>query len=68
MQEGKDVRTGDWKVNEIEWINPLLLLSAKPLVYLINMSERDFIRKRNKWFVFFQIIVDLLIFIHYYNT
>jgi len=51
VQDGKDVRTGDWKGNEVEWINPLFLLSAKPVVYLINMSERDFIRKRNKWLV-----------------
>jgi len=51
LKEGKDVRTGDWKASEVEWINPLLLLSAKPIVYLVNMSERDFIRKRNKWLV-----------------
>ena len=49
LQDGKDVRTGTWKPTEIEFINPLFLLSAKPIVYLINMSERDFIRKRNKW-------------------
>jgi len=49
LHEGKDVRSGDWKNSEVEWINPLFLLSAKPIVYLINMSERDFIRRKNKW-------------------
>merc|ERR1712137_723635 len=49
LQSGKDVRTGDWKAQEVEWINPLFLLTAKPIVYLVNMSERDFIRKKNKW-------------------
>jgi obg-like ATPase 1 len=29
-------------------INPLFLLTAKPVVYLINLSEKDYIRKKNK--------------------
>jgi obg-like ATPase 1 len=29
-------------------INPLFLLSAKPVVFLVNLSERDFVRKKNK--------------------
>lgn len=33
---------------QIEYINPLFLLTAKPVVYLINLSEKDYIRKKNK--------------------
>lgn len=33
---------------KVEFINPLLLLTAKPVVYLINLSEKDYIRKKNK--------------------
>jgi len=33
---------------KIEVINPLFLLTAKPVVYLVNLSERDYIRKKNK--------------------
>jgi len=29
-------------------INPLFLLSAKPTVYLVNLSEKDYIRQKNK--------------------
>lgn len=29
-------------------INPLFLLTAKPVVYLVNLSERDYIRRKNK--------------------
>lgn len=29
-------------------INTLLLLSAKPVVYLVNLSEKDYARKKNK--------------------
>jgi obg-like ATPase 1 len=34
---------------QVEVINPLFLLSAKPVVYLVNLSERDYIRKKNKY-------------------
>ena len=33
---------------QVEVINPLFLLSAKPVVFLVNLSERDYIRKKNK--------------------
>lgn len=29
-------------------INPLFLLTAKPVVYLVNLSEKDYIRQKNK--------------------
>jgi len=48
-EEGKDVRKGDWTNKEIDVINNLQLLTAKPVIYLVNLSERDFIRKKNKW-------------------
>ncbi|KUJ08045.1 uncharacterized protein LY89DRAFT_691347 [Mollisia scopiformis] len=48
LQGGGDVRKGDWSPKEVEFINPLFLLTAKPVVYLINLSEKDYIRKKNK--------------------
>ncbi|EFP91695.2 uncharacterized protein PGTG_17551 [Puccinia graminis f. sp. tritici CRL 75-36-700-3] len=33
----------------IDVINTLQLLTAKPVTYLINLSETDYIRKKNKW-------------------
>ncbi|KAF9965476.1 hypothetical protein BGZ70_004783 [Mortierella alpina] len=48
-EDHKDVRTGDWNNKEVEVINPLMLLTAKPVIYLVNLSETDFIRKKNKW-------------------
>ncbi|KAL2161537.1 hypothetical protein VTH06DRAFT_8099 [Thermothelomyces fergusii] len=48
LKDGKDVRKGNWTPKEVETINPLFLLTAKPCVYLINLSERDYIRKKNK--------------------
>ncbi|KAL1853006.1 Obg-like ATPase [Paecilomyces lecythidis] len=49
LQDGKDVRKGDWTPKEVEVINPLFLLTAKPVVYLVNLSERDYIRQKNKY-------------------
>lgn len=34
---------------QIDVINDLMLLTAKPVTYLVNLSERDYIRKKNKW-------------------
>ena len=34
--------------HQVEVINPLFLLSAKPVVYLVNLSEKDYIRQKNK--------------------
>ncbi|KAG1450809.1 hypothetical protein G6F56_008245 [Rhizopus delemar] len=49
VQEGKDVRHGDWSNKEVDVINGLHLITAKPVIYLANLSEKDFIRKKNKW-------------------
>ncbi|KAI6025019.1 hypothetical protein PISMIDRAFT_27366 [Pisolithus microcarpus 441] len=45
----KDVRKGEWTNKEIEVVNGLSLLTAKPVTYLVNLSERDYARKKNKW-------------------
>lgn len=51
LQEGNDVRLGDWTAREIEILNTWMLLTGKPVVYLVNMSAKDYIRKKNKWLV-----------------
>ncbi|KAI8818581.1 P-loop containing nucleoside triphosphate hydrolase protein [Fimicolochytrium jonesii] len=45
----KEVRSGNWSDEEIEVINSLHLLTAKPAVFLCNISEKDFIRMSNPW-------------------
>ncbi|KAL4813685.1 P-loop containing nucleoside triphosphate hydrolase protein [Aspergillus spinulosporus] len=49
LQAGKNIRHGDWTPKEVEVINPLFLLTAKPVVYLVNLSEKDYIRQKNKY-------------------
>jgi obg-like ATPase 1 len=37
-----------WSVKEIEYLNDYSLLTAKPCMFLINLSEEDYKRKKNK--------------------
>ncbi|EJW81490.1 GTP-binding protein YchF [Wuchereria bancrofti] len=52
-EDGQPVRLMVWNEKEVEVLNHHLLLTAKPIVYLINLSEADYVRKasfqKNKW-------------------
>ncbi|CAR21095.1 Obg-like ATPase 1 [Lachancea thermotolerans] len=48
LKSGQRVANQNWTTKEVEVINSMFLLTAKPSIYLINLSERDFIRKKNK--------------------
>ncbi|KAJ6255403.1 obg-like atpase 1 [Anaeramoeba flamelloides] len=43
------IRLGEWTSKEILLLNELHLLTSKPVVYLVNISAKDFKRKGNKW-------------------
>jgi len=47
--DNKDIRKADWNNKEIDVVNTLQLLTAKPVTYLVNLSEKDYTRKKNKW-------------------
>ncbi|KAG1680326.1 hypothetical protein FOA52_015416 [Chlamydomonas sp. UWO 241] len=49
LEGGKDIRMGDWSAKDIDVLNEFLLLTAKPVVYLVNISESDMMRMKNKW-------------------
>ncbi|XP_071388038.1 obg-like ATPase 1 isoform X4 [Centroberyx affinis] len=49
VDEKKHVRYyHDWNDKEIEVLNKYLFLTSKPMIYLVNLSEKDYIRKKNK--------------------
>jgi len=54
----RPVRFGDWKPSEVEYVNILQLLTAKPVVYLLNMSQDEYIKKKNKWLAKIKAWVD----------
>lgn len=47
--EKRDVRHGNWSANEIDVINGLTPLTAKAAVFLVNVSEDDYVRRKNRW-------------------
>ncbi|CEG64981.1 Putative GTP-binding protein YchF [Rhizopus microsporus] len=50
MAKGRDVRKGEWTVPEVNVINTLHLLTAKPMIYLCNVSEEEYIANEGyKW-------------------
>lgn len=50
-EDKKHVRFCEWDAKEIEVLNKHLLISSKPMIYLVNLSEKDYIRRKNKWLV-----------------
>ncbi|XP_046603942.1 adenylate kinase 9 isoform X2 [Neodiprion virginianus] len=51
VDEKKHIRFADWSANDIEVLNKYLFLTSKPVIYLVNLSEKDYIRKKNKWLI-----------------
>lgn len=51
LKENKDVRSANWTSKEIDVLNNYYLLSAKTMIYLVNLSEKNYIHKRGKWLI-----------------
>ena len=51
LQEGKEIRNGmdEWNLKDVDFLNANQFLSSKPVVYLVNLSPDDYLRKKNKW-------------------
>jgi len=49
LSTGHDIRTGIWNYKEFSCINDLLLLTSKPVIYIVNMSMDDYLRQKNRW-------------------
>lgn len=49
LEDGHRIANQNWTGKEVLVINEMLLLTAKPAIYLINLSEKDYVRKKNKY-------------------
>jgi obg-like ATPase 1 len=49
LEAGKDVRHGAWKNEDIDILNEQLFLSAKPVVYLVNIGNEEYTLQKNKY-------------------
>jgi len=45
----KQIRLCEWKSVEVEVLNSHQFLTAKPVLYVVNMSEKDYAKKGNKF-------------------
>lgn len=45
------VKDVEWSATDIEILNQYQFLTAKPVVYLVNLSPEDYSSKRNRWLV-----------------
>jgi len=58
LEEHRDVRFATWSEGEVEVLNQHLFITAKPVVYLLNLGLKDFVRKKNKWLARAKVWVD----------
>lgn len=50
LEKSTPIRDGKWSTAEVEMINEkFALITTKPMIYLVNLSRADYIRKKNKW-------------------
>jgi len=50
VTQGRQVRHGAWTAKEVlEVINSQQLLTAKAAVFLVNVSEKEFLERKNRW-------------------
>jgi obg-like ATPase 1 len=43
------VKDGEWTARDIEILNRHLFITAKPVIYLANLSAEDYKSKKNKY-------------------
>jgi obg-like ATPase 1 len=49
LESGKDIRFGDWNAKEVDFLNAHPMITAKPVVYLVNLTEKAYVTKKSKW-------------------
>jgi obg-like ATPase 1 len=53
LQKDLPIRAGEFNTPEVEMIKMKLgnLITTKPMIYLVNVTKKDFVEKKNKWLV-----------------
>jgi len=49
VQSNTPIRTGDFKDSEVDIIRDWGCITTKPQIYIVNLSQKSFLRKGNKW-------------------
>jgi len=43
------IKDEKWNAKEVEFLNECLFLTAKPVIYLVNIGDKEYEKKKNKW-------------------
>jgi obg-like ATPase 1 len=43
------VKDEKWNLKEVEFLNTCLFLTSKPVIYLVNIGDKEYEKKKNKW-------------------
>lgn len=49
LKNGKFVKDGEWSAKEVDFLNNHLFLTSKPVIYLVNIGDAQYIKKQNAW-------------------
>jgi obg-like ATPase 1 len=51
LRAGKEIRNGmdQWTTKDVHFLNEYMLLTSKPVLYCVNMSEEDYKKKKNRY-------------------
>lgn len=51
IEDGTDIRNGmgQWSTKDVDFLNDYSLLTAKPVMFAINLNKNDYQRKKNKF-------------------
>lgn len=49
LKAGKFVKDGDYSAKDIDFLNNHLFLTSKPVIYLVNIGDAQYVKKQNAW-------------------
>merc|ERR1711874_343309 len=49
LEAGVWIKDEKWNMKEVEVLNGCLFLSSKPVIYLVNIGDKEYEKKKNKW-------------------
>ena len=49
LESSTPIQTGDFSVGEVDCIKDWGMITTKPQIYVVNLSQKNFIRKGSKW-------------------
>lgn len=49
LESNTPIQTGEFKDSEVEVIKDWGMITTKPQIYIVNLSQKNFIRKGSKW-------------------